>query len=72
MSIPLIAVIVFAIRASLGLSPWVYVLYGVFAEIVLVWALRPNIKRLINGTERLVGWRAKRAKTTSKTVIKNT
>ena len=27
----------------------------------LIWALRPNIKRLLEGNERLVGWRARRA-----------
>ncbi len=62
MSIPLIAIVVFSIRASLGLSPWVYVLYGVIAEILLLWSLRPNIKRLLDGTERVVGWRAKQVK----------
>ncbi|RME90115.1 MAG: glycerol-3-phosphate acyltransferase [Anaerolineae bacterium] len=62
MSIALIATIVFAVRAALGLSPWQYILYGVFAEALLVWALRPNIQRLRNGTERLHGWRAKRKK----------
>ena len=60
MSVPVIAIIIFAIRASLGLSPWVYVFYGILAEILLLYSLRPNIKRLLNGTERLVGWRAKR------------
>ena len=28
-----------------------YVVYGVVAAIAVLWALRPNIKRLINGTE---------------------
>lgn len=60
LGIPIIAMIVFSIRAAMGVSPWIYVLYGFLAEIVLIWALRPNIKRLFNGTERLVGWRAKR------------
>lgn len=60
MSIGFIAAIIFAVRAWLGYSPWEYVAYGVLAEILLVWALRPNIKRLMNGTERLHGWRAKR------------
>ena len=59
MSVALIAVVIFAIRALLGLSPWIYVLYGVLAELLLVWALRPNIKRLMAGEERLHGWRAK-------------
>ena len=59
MSIAFIAMVVFIVRAIMGLSPWAYVLYGAFALIVLVWALRPNIKRLIEGTERVVGLRAK-------------
>lgn len=59
MSIAFIAMVVFIIRAIMGLSPWAYVIYGAFAFIVLVWALRPNIKRLIEGTERVVGLRAK-------------
>jgi acyl phosphate:glycerol-3-phosphate acyltransferase len=62
MSGPILAIIIFSARAYMGLSPWQYVLYGVLAEIVLVWALRPNIRRLIIGEERLVGWRAKRRK----------
>lgn len=60
MSIALIAIVIFAVRAALGLGPWQYVLFGVLAEFLLVWALRPNIKRLMNGTERLQGWRAKK------------
>lgn len=59
MSIAFIAMIVFIIRAIMGLSPWAYVIYGALALLVLVWALRPNIKRLIEGTERVVGLRAK-------------
>jgi glycerol-3-phosphate acyltransferase PlsY len=59
MSIAFIAMIVFIIRAIMGLSPWPYVIYGALALLVLVWALRPNIKRLIEGTERVVGLRAK-------------
>ena len=62
MSAALIASIIFAICAAQGLSPWLYVLYGVFAEILLLWALRPNIQRLIRGNERLNGWRARRAR----------
>jgi glycerol-3-phosphate acyltransferase PlsY len=63
MSMAFMAIVVFGVRAWLGYSPWVYVLYGVLAEVILMWALRPNIKRLSLGTERLVGWRAKRQKT---------
>lgn len=60
MSIGVISVLVFSIRAAMHLSPWAYAWYGLLVEILLVWALRPNIKRLMNGNERLVGWRAKR------------
>ncbi len=67
MSVALITTVVFAVRAALGLSPWQYVLYGLLAEALLVWALRPNIRRLRNGTERLHGWRAKRRKKASST-----
>jgi len=60
MSIAFLSGIVFLVRALIGAGPWVYVLYGVFAEFIVMWALRPNIQRLMNGEERLVGWRAKR------------
>lgn len=60
MSVALFAIIVFAVRAINGF-PWVDVLYGVLAEVILIWALRPNIKSLIDGNERVVkfslhGW----------------
>lgn len=60
MSIPFIAIIIFTIRAMTGASPWIYVLYGVLAELLLVLSLIPNIKRLREGNERLVGWRARK------------
>jgi len=61
MSVAFFAIIVFAVKAAQGSLPWVYVLYGVIAEILLIWALRPNIKSLFAGTERVVhlslhGW----------------
>ncbi len=39
-----------------------FIWYGVGAFILLAWALRPNIQRLIRGEERLVGWRARKMK----------
>ncbi len=60
MSVAVIAIGIFAYRAWIGASPWVYILYGVLAEFMLIWALRPNIRRLIEGTERMSGFRAKR------------
>ena len=62
MSVALIAIIVFVVHAWLGPGPWIYVLYGVLAELLLLWALRPNLKKLFAGEERvirhsLMGWR---------------
>jgi glycerol-3-phosphate acyltransferase PlsY len=54
MSVAFFAIVVFTVRAALGLGPWVDVLYGVIAEILLIWALRPNIKNLLAGNERVV------------------
>lgn len=59
LSIALITIFVFAFRALQGLSPWLYVVYGLIAEALLVIALVPNIRRLLNGTERIVGLRAR-------------
>ncbi|HET9589716.1 MAG TPA: glycerol-3-phosphate acyltransferase [Anaerolineales bacterium] len=61
MTIGLVVVVVFAIRASLGLQDPIDIWYGVIAQILLLWALRPNIKKLISGNERIVkyslnGW----------------
>ncbi len=58
MSIALIATGVFIYRAAMGYASWIYVIYGVIAELLLIWALRPNIKRLIEGKERSVGIRS--------------
>ncbi len=43
--------ITLAIRAALGLGPWLHIVYSLVAAVAVGWALRPNIKRLINGTE---------------------
>jgi glycerol-3-phosphate acyltransferase PlsY len=59
MSVALLSTLVFAYRAWLGLNPWQYAIYGLLAFIALAWSLKPNIKRLIAGNERVVGLRAK-------------
>ena len=61
MSVALFVIIIFAVRAWLGQMPWIDVLYGVLAELILMWALRPNIRKLLSGNERVVkyslnGW----------------
>ncbi|OQY36837.1 MAG: hypothetical protein B6243_02115 [Anaerolineaceae bacterium 4572_5.2] len=60
MSVPFFASLIFAYRAIWLGAPWEYIFFGVFAEMLILWALRPNIKRLLNGTERAVGWRKKK------------
>lgn len=66
LSVAVLSTLVFAVRAALGLSPWEYAAYGLISLILLLWALRPNIQRLIAGNERLVGWRASRKKRKNK------
>ena len=57
MSVALIATIIFAVRYIQGISPWQDIVYGGLAFLLLVWALRPNIKALVEGRERFHGWR---------------
>jgi glycerol-3-phosphate acyltransferase PlsY len=70
MSVAFFSILVFAARAILGLSPWIYTAYGLGALIIVTWALRPNLERLRNGTERVVGlrayWQRKRAEKASR------
>jgi glycerol-3-phosphate acyltransferase PlsY len=54
----LAVILVFSVRAALGYSSKWYVVFGVATLGLMVWSLRPNIDRLIHGTERLVGLRA--------------
>lgn len=53
-------IVVFVIRAATGYGPWEHVVYGLGALILVAFALRPNIKRMLNGTEPIVGPRARR------------
>jgi glycerol-3-phosphate acyltransferase PlsY len=55
LSVGLVTTVIFAVRAALGLGPWEYILYGVLAEILMLLALRPNLRRLRDGTERRHG-----------------
>jgi glycerol-3-phosphate acyltransferase PlsY len=55
LSIGLMTIIIFGVRAALGLGPWAYVIYGFLVEFLMIWALRPNLKRLKDGTERRHG-----------------
>ena len=58
MSIAFFSILIFGIRAIIGLSPWIEIVYGVGALIIVILALRPNLERLRQGNERVVGLRA--------------
>jgi glycerol-3-phosphate acyltransferase PlsY len=60
MSIALTVTLIFLWRAIAQVGPWAYVVFGILAECLLLWALRPNIRRLLRGEERLIGWRVRR------------
>jgi glycerol-3-phosphate acyltransferase PlsY len=59
MATGLIASILFLVRALNGSGPWAYFAFGIVVEVVLILGLRPNIQRLLQGKERLIGWRAR-------------
>ena len=55
--------IVFAVRYFAGIDPTAaYLIGGIVAAAVVTWALRPNIKRLLAGEERVVGPQANKKK----------
>jgi len=60
MSLPLIGSLIFLVRYLAGDQPWQYIFSGLLSEILILWALRPNIHRLLSGNERIVGIRAKK------------
>lgn len=57
-SIAFFSLILFGYEAAVGLGPWEYVFYGAATLIIVLYALRPNLKRLAEGNERAVGLRA--------------
>jgi len=56
--------IFFALLYLGGVEPYdttlAYIVGGVIAAAIIAWSLRPNIRRLMRGEERIVGPRAKR------------
>jgi len=53
-TIALSAMGIFFIRAIHGNDPWSYALFGLAAMVTVLFALRPNLRRLKEGTERRV------------------
>jgi glycerol-3-phosphate acyltransferase PlsY len=72
MSVGLLIIGIFVYRAVQGLGPWAYVVFGVLVELLLLWGLKPNIQRLKEGKERLIGWRAKQQERLRKRKKSNT
>lgn len=61
LAVAVVIPIVFAIRYLSGIDPSsAYMVGGIITAGIVTWALRPNIKRILAGQERLVGPRAKR------------
>lgn len=61
LSMAVVTILIFAYRYFAGIDATLAYLTGsLVAGLAVTWALRPNIKRVLNGTERLVGPRAKR------------
>ena len=61
MSIGLLVIIAFGVQIARGVMEPINIWYGILAELILLWALRPNIKKLFAGQERVVkfslnGW----------------
>ncbi len=57
-SIAFFSLILFGYQAAAGFGPWQFVIYGAATLVIVMYALRPNLKRLAEGTERAVGLRA--------------
>jgi acyl phosphate:glycerol-3-phosphate acyltransferase len=60
-------VMILFLRAVYVGMPWQYGIYGLITLLFVLWALRPNIKRLLKGTERRVGLFAKKQSPTEQT-----
>lgn len=57
-SIAFFSLVIFGYNAAVGLGPWEYLLYGAVTLLIVLYTLKPNLERLKNGTERVVGLRA--------------
>lgn len=62
--------IAFAILYLAGVAPYdttvAYIVGGIAGAAIITWSLRPNIRRLLDGNERLVGPRSKRKRRQAK------
>jgi glycerol-3-phosphate acyltransferase PlsY len=54
LSFGFVGLVMIVLRAWLWGGPWEHVVYCVLVLLLQLWALRPNIRNLMNGTERVV------------------
>ena len=59
--VALLLPVILALRAWLAGAPWAYLIHGLGTAALTLWALRPNIRRLLDGNERQVTLRKKGA-----------
>jgi glycerol-3-phosphate acyltransferase PlsY len=53
-------ILIFVLRFLLVGAPWEYILFSCITAVLVITALLPNLKRLVQGTERRVGLAAKK------------
>jgi glycerol-3-phosphate acyltransferase PlsY len=53
-TVAIVLPVIYAVRAGLGNAPWEHLIHGLGTMILTLWALRPNIERLQEGTERRI------------------
>ena len=58
--LPIAFFILFLVGVPAFTATPAYIVGSLISAAIIVWALRPNIRRLVNGTERVVGPRARR------------
>jgi len=60
LSAGIMALLIFGIGSAVGFFPLEYAWFGLTALLMLVWSLRPNLKRLREGKERRHGFRGEK------------
>jgi glycerol-3-phosphate acyltransferase PlsY len=53
-TVALLLPVTLALWAWLAGASWAYLIHGVGTSVLTLWALRPNIRRLLGGCERRV------------------
>jgi glycerol-3-phosphate acyltransferase PlsY len=51
-TVALVMSLALVVSAALRVTPWAYVLFGVVGAVLTIWALRPNVRRILTRQER--------------------